>query len=336
MELDGPQSATEVLSTWPELLAVILDPRTTMAATAPREGGIVELAVSTEESVPLVRPVLPLRLDPTARIGVTLLLTSRPASVRLLEARGTGELALPVSLERAKGGAGAWLVQHASGDDDGLRLAYGTRYRLVVDGMSWSYATPPLPRAYLARGWRFGPTMRASDRAAFVRALATARPFARELVAQLDGGVTVHRRACDDADSSCAEYDESGAYSMSIAPADFVDTFAALRFVTLHELAHLVDYIGFDSGAYPAFRKLFRTSPRWRSCFPDETSETGCVDFSEVFADQFAYWATGLPADPTGGYGDPPLVVPEAFEKVLRAQWAFPPPWWRDPAAPVR
>ncbi len=115
-----------------------------------------------------------------------------------------------------------------------------------------------------------------------------------------------------------------------------MDTFADLRFVTLHEFGHIVDYVGLDAGAYPAFRTLFKASPRWRSCFPDDLSDTGCVESSEIFADQFAYWATGLPADPSGGCGDPPLADPAAFERILRAHYAFRPPLWRNPAVAQR
>jgi hypothetical protein len=313
-----------------QLRAVLLDPRTTLAATEPRAGGTVALSLLTDTSVPLDEPVLPLRLDPASPLGLVVLLPARPGSVRLLELRTTGEVALPLRLRRATGAGGASLVQ-LDGSEDGLRIAYATRYRLVVDGTSWSYETPALPRAYLVRSWRFGPTMRPRDRAAFLRALASAPPFARALVAQVDGAITVNRRACDAKDSSCAEYDRAGAYSMSIAPADFADSFADLRYVALHELGHLIDYVGLDTGAYGAFRTLFRTSPRWRNCFPDVMADSGCVDFAEILADQFAYWATGLRADPSGGYGDPPLVAPAKFEAVLRAQWAFRPPLWRNP-----
>lgn len=328
---DARLSAQEVMGSWPQLLAVLLDPRTTLASTEPRASGTVALSLHTDASLPLPRPVLPLRLDPASPLGVTVLLPARPRSVRLLETRPTGEVALPLELRRAAGAGGASLVQ-LDGSNDGLRIAYAMRYRLVVDGTSWMYATSALPRAYLARGWRFGPTMRPGDRAAFRRALASAPPFAHVLVAQLDGAITVDRRSCDMEDSSCAKYDESGAYSMSIAPANFADSFADLRYVVLHELAHLVDYVGLDSGAYGAFRSLFRTSPRWRGCFPNAAADRGCVDFAEILADQFAYWATELRADPGGGYGDPPLVASARFEAVLRAQWAFRPPLWRNPA----
>ena len=335
LEPDGTATVTEVMAAWPELLAWLLDPRTTQAALGERAGGTVALVLVTAETVPLVRPIVPARLDPGSPLGIALLLPSRPGSVRLLETRGADEVALRVKTLRAAGASGAWLAQ-LGGDTDGLRLAYATRYRLVVDGTSYSYLTRALPATFLGRSWQFDTTMRAADRAAFARALATAPPFARRLVAQLDGGIRVSRRACDSAESSCAEYLEDGSYTLSIAPADFADTFADLRFVTLHEFGHLVDYIGLDTGAYAAFRALFRTSPRWRSCFPDDGSDTGCVEFAEIFADQFAYWATGLPADPGGGYGDPPLVDPAAFERVLRAHYAFRPPLWRNPAVARR
>lgn len=335
VETDGTATATEVMAAWPKLLAWLLDPRTTQAVLAERAGGTVALQLVTNDTVPLVRPIVPALLDPGSPLGISLLLPARPGSVRLLETRGALEFELPVKTVRAAGSTGAWLAQ-LDGGSEGLRIAYSTRYRLVVDGVSYSYATGSLPSTFLGRSWQFDATMRSADRSAFVRALATAPPLARRLLAQLDGGVKVSRGACDDAESSCAEYLEDGSYRLSIAPVDFADTFADLRFVTLHELGHIVDYVGLDASAYPAFRALFRTSPHWRSCFPDDLSDTGCVEFSELLADQFAYWATGLPADPSGGYGDPPLASQAAFEQVLRAHYAFRPPLWRNPAAARR
>lgn len=327
---DG-DSALDAVATWPELLAVLLDPRTTAAATASLGGGGVSLALATSTDVPLVRAVVPAVLDPASPIAPTVLLASRPRSLRLFVQRGATEVALPLRVVRAQGEGGAWLAQ-LDGGPDGVRIGYSGRYRLEADGMSWSYATRALPAVFLARTWTFGPTIRPRDRQAFLRALATAPLFARRLIAQIDGAVRVERRACDNQDSSCAEYDDAGAYSLSVAPADFADTFADLRFVTFHEFAHLVDYLAFDQSSYAAFRTLFRKSPRWRSCFADDTSATGCVEFAEILADQFAYWATGLPADPSGGYGDPPLAARAAFEQLLRAQWLFRPPLFRNPA----
>ena len=335
VEPDGTATAAEVMAAWPELLAWLLDPRTTQAVIAEQPGGTVSLQLVTDTTVPLVQPIVPARLDPGSPLGVSLLLPARPLSVRLLETRGASEFELPVRTLRAAGGGGAWLAQLDAGTD-GLRLAYATRYRLVVDGTSYSYDTRALPATFLGRSWQFDPTMRAADRAVFRRALATAPPLARRLIAQLDGGVEVSRRACDNAESSCAEYLADGSYKLSIAPADFADTFADLRYVTLHEFGHIVDYVGLDASAYSAFRTLFRASPGWRSCFPDDASDTGCVVFSEILADQFAYWATGLPADPSGGYGDPPLASPAAFERILVAHYAFRPPLWRNPAVARR
>ena len=333
IEPDGGTATVDILGGWPELLAYVLDPRTTSAALEERADGAVSLILSIDDGLPLEEEVLPVRLAPSASSGIVLLAPRRPRQVRLLEERGGEEIAVPVSVDRVASAAGAWLVTiDAAGGDDGLRLAYGTRYSLVVDGTSWSYATPPLPQAFRSRSWRFGPSMRPKERAAWRRAIASAPAFARQVIAEVDGAVTVRRRACDEEESSCAEYDESGAYSVSIAPIDFRETFANLRFVTLHELAHIIDYIGLDEAAYRDFRALFRSSPRWRNCFPDDWSDTGCVPFSEILADQFACWATGLLADPSGGYGDPPLAAPADFEAVLREHWGFRPPAWRNPA----
>ena len=331
--VDPADGATplEAMGSWPQLLAVLFDPRTTVAATGAGASGAVELALLSDTSQPLPRPILPLRLDPASPFEPAVLLATRPRSLQLFETRGDSELLLPLAVTRVPGVGGAWLAQ-LQGDDDGVRVGYASRYRLVVDGVSHPYVTASLPQRFLARSWSFGPTLSAADRRRYKAALATAPAFARQLIATIDGAVHVERKACDDQDSSCAEFSEQGAYSISIAPADFADSFADLRFVTLHEFGHLVDYLAFDARSYAAFTSLFRRSPRWRTCFPDDTSSTGCVELAELIADQFAYWATGLRADPSGGYGDPPLADPVAFERVLRQQWAFRPPRYRNPA----
>ena len=331
--VDPADGATplEAMGTWPELLAVLFDPRTTVAATGPGDSGAVELALLSDTTLPLPRTILPLRLDPASPFAPAVLLATRPRSLQLFETRGGSELLLPLAVTRVQGVGGAWLAQ-LEGDDDGVRVGYASRYRLVVDGVSHPYVTAPLPQRFLTRSWSFGPTLSAADRRRYKAALATAPALARQLIATIDGAVRVERKACDDQDSSCAAFSEQGAYSISIAPADFEDSFDDLRFVTLHEFGHLVDYMAFDARSYAAFASLFLRSPRWQKCFPDDTSSTGCVELSEIIADQFAYWATGLRADPSGGYGDPPLVDPVAFETVLRQQWAFRPPLYRNPA----
>jgi hypothetical protein len=106
-----------------------------------------------------------------------------------------------------------------------------------------------------------------------------------------------------------------------------------LRFVAIHEIGHIVDFLGFDDQARAAFKALFQSSARWKACFPDPfANKHACLPFSEVFADQFAYWITGYPADPTGGYEDPPLVSRAAFGHLIGSQFAFRPPYWRNPA----
>lgn len=74
---------------------------------AQRAGGTVALQLVTNGAVPLVQPIVPRRLDPGSPLGVSLLLPARPQSMRLLEAGGSGEVALPVKTVRAAGGTGA-------------------------------------------------------------------------------------------------------------------------------------------------------------------------------------------------------------------------------------
>ena len=249
--------------------------------------------------------------------------------MRLWERRGSTAVLLTTKVARAVGLGGAALVDVGM-PGEGLQLAYGLSYRLALGSTSFSFQTLALPAAYLARSWMFTASMTPAARRAWLAAVAGAPPVARRILSEVDGAVAVSLRNCGaEAGDSCASVSDTGKYSVWLSPADLGDSDGG-RFVVLHELGHIVDYLGLDRTSYAAFRALFRRSPSWRSCFPDPGS--GCVPFAEVLADQFAFYATGESEDPTGGYGDPPLASRAAFERVLLAEYAFRPPWARNPA----
>jgi hypothetical protein len=331
---DAPQ-ASVALSRWPALAAALIDPRTTTVGVTPGSHNGVDVRLSGPTGPPPAALIAPQRYDPGSPLGLSFIspapLTSK---VTLTELRGSVPVSLPVVAYKAALSGGAQLVQVDVNNDDGLRIAYGASYRLDLGGTIIRFHTSPLPTAFLERTWTFDPSMTATARAEWARATGALSPQAERVLNEIDGAVTVSRRSCGGAGEggdSCATWvDVPLRYTVWISPYDF-SVPEATRFVALHELGHIVEFLGIDGAAYEAFRTLFAQSPSWRTCFPDQY-DGGCVPLTELFADQFAYWATGLPHDPEGGYGDPPLATTAAFGRVLAQQFAFRPPYWRNPA----
>jgi hypothetical protein len=244
-------------------------------------------------------------------------------------------IGLPVVAYKSPVPGGAQLVQVDVNNDDGLRLAYDTSYTLDLGGSVIRFRTTALPRAYLDRSWSFDSTMTPTARTQWAQATSTLSPFAARVLNEIDGAVTVSRKSCGggaESGDSCATWvDVPLRYTVWISPYDFGAP-NATRFVALHELGHIVEFLGLDSTGYAAFKALFERSPSWRGCFPDHFGDGHCVPLAEIFADQFAYWTTGFAHDPEGGYGDPPLASAADFGHVLAEQFAFRPPYWRNPA----
>jgi hypothetical protein len=91
------------------------------------------------------------------------------------------------------------------------------------------------------------------------------------------------------------------------------------RFLVRHELGHIVDFALVPEDLDAKFLALFRRSPAWKACFrPRAGSRDPCVPYMEIFADQFAYWASppGQP-DPSVTYGLPRLAAEADFQRIL-------------------
>ena len=175
--------------------------------------------------------------------------------------------------------------------------------------------------ARIDRGaWTLGMTW--AERTEFLASVAALRPQARMLVQRLDEHTTVRvlqRTSCG-VRTSCAigtivqEGDvRTGTYRLELFRGDMDGTLGA-RFLTVHELGHLVDYDALDDAGRAAFDRAFRASPKWRRCF---RHDGGCVDDAEVFADQFAMYALGETRSMTA-YAVPRLLTDAAFEGLLR------------------
>jgi hypothetical protein len=90
-----------------------------------------------------------------------------------------------------------------------------------------------------------------------------------------------------------------------------------------HEIGHVVDLVTLSDEADAAFADAFARGKRYRSCFAFGGS---CLDEAEVFAEQFAYWATGDRRS-RSSYDVPSLIGPKAFSRLI-AQHAHDSPWW--------
>ena len=330
--LDPTQTAGEALSEWPELAARLIDPRSVSIGISTDAKGALRIKFGQAGAF-ATGLVVPQRLDPADPLGFTFFSPDPIATVTLSELRGAQWVSLPVTINHADLGGPTDLVQLGSPSDDGLQIAYATRYRVTVDGQTFSYTSAPIPAPFRASTWSFTSTVSAASQAAWLNATGNLTPLAQRVIRAVDGSVLVSRRSCGGEDSCATWVQRPLQYTIWIDPVDFSEGGRNLRFVAIHEIGHIVDFLGFDDQSRAAFKALFQTSSRWKSCFVDPfSSKRACLPFSEIFADQFAYWITGYPADPTGGYEDPPLFNRATFGHLLAAQFALRPPYWRNPA----
>jgi hypothetical protein len=317
----GEQTPLEAIGNWTELLAQLIDPREQTVAARAGLGGVVQLELGQPRAGRLSGPIVPRRLDPALPIDLAVLLPARTAgAVTLAELRGSAWVDVPAQVDRAKGVLGSQVVDIAVD-----RPSYDTRYRLVVGGRTYTFHTASPSAAFVAKTWTFGPTMTPDAVATVDAAFAAAPPLVQELAGELDGAVTFELQGCvGDPEDSCMR-EVGNTFRIDLNPAD------ATAFTVMHEFGHVVDAIGLDVSGELAIQALFAGSPGWRDCF--FYRPLGCVQPEELFADQFAWWATAVsPVDVS--YGDPPLVQPDAFAALLSQQFAFRPGYAADPARP--
>lgn len=167
--------------------------------------------------------------------------------------------------------------------------------------------------------------MSSQQQVAFRAAIASAPELVRELTKGFDARTHVQvleRTQCGEL-HSCAigiVTDQDGvrtaSYSLEFLPED-LDGSGAARFLVLHEIGHLVDYEGITEEDAARFTTAFRASPAWKDCFPHDGE---CLASDELFADQFAIYATGAATSLTT-YATPRLLSDATFEALLRATY---------------
>jgi hypothetical protein len=153
-----------------------------------------------------------------------------------------------------------------------------------------------------AAGLRFAPTVTPADRAWVQTAIATARPEARRLIAEVDGMVTVHTGLDDASVMGLTQSGPTGfAVSLNTAQLDGLRRIDR-NVVVLHELGHVID-TALIPRALDA--QLDAGIPRGTSCGTGGPFGA-CAPTAERFADTFAKWSLGGAVSAVGaGYGIP-------------------------------
>lgn len=178
----------------------------------------------------------------------------------------------------------------------------------------------PEPRGTVLAAARFQ-GLSASDRAWIDSVVAAAPRTARDALRKVAPYLTIQRGAIEDAAGGNSASIELGA---GAAPRFVVayGPFTLLRggygaHMVLHELGHVVDNALLDDDERDALTGAWLTAPAWVDCYPQPTgSSSRCVPWTEIFAEQFAFYGTG-DLDMRTTYNVPPLLGRDRFGALL-------------------
>ena len=163
---------------------------------------------------------------------------------------------------------------------------------------------PEIDAATRAATLRFAPDVKPADRAWILGAVATARPEAQRLIAEVDGLIEIR---------TDLEHDEAVGLAQ-MRPGESILSFDVRTLngeraldrnvVVLHELGHVIDY---EIVSDDLVQELDGQIPRVGSCGDSKLLPMGaCTAIEERFADTFAKWALrGRISLAGSGYGIP-------------------------------
>jgi hypothetical protein len=163
--------------------------------------------------------------------------------------------------------------------------------------------TPEISDAERAATLRFAPTVTPNDRAWILAAVASARPEAQRLIAEVDGLIEAR-----------TDLDMPPAIGLARVAPDGISVNFDVRLlngdraldrnmVVLHELGHVVDYLLVDD---ELVAQLDAAIPRDGACRSALQDYGACTSTPERFADTFAKWALrGRFSLAGSGYGIP-------------------------------
>ena len=179
----------------------------------------------------------------------------------------------------------------------------GARFRLDAQAARRA-AAPLLPRADRAATFRFVAGTAPADRAAFLAAVAHARPPARRLIDLVDGLVDV--RVGPTGEPGALGVTESGGprYDVTVDLGRVAGIYGqrGIDRVVLHELGHVVDHALVSDDLMATLQAAI---PAGYGC--EQGTSGACATAAERFAESFAKWATGdIGVDLFIGYKVPP------------------------------
>lgn len=320
-----------ILDTLPWIRPLMLDPRATTITVEPGRAGVQVIAVAADTSSPAGRTVSWPR-DPVQPSGVGGLTVIAPAAahqtVQLLERRAGIYTPLASLTDAGDGFPGSRVFTAVSGET--LRLAYSTVYRIDTGAGSAVFTTAGINAQVRARGFAFH-GMTAVQKQTFSRAFVHVPALVKQIRASLDGaiGISADGASRCGAGLSCAGGSSAG-FHMWMNAQHLRSQFS--QFVVLHEFGHIVNFLGIDDKGMASFAQAFHRSPKWKSCFSHSLGQ--CPPLAEIFADQFAFYASGL-TNVRSGYGDPQLIARAAFGRLLARTFLIRSSGLYDPFAPA-
>jgi hypothetical protein len=206
----------------------------------------------------------------------------------------------------------------------GVSVRMPARRLLLVATALALLAAPSAAPAATLDGLQLSGSVRPADRQALRGALASARPAAQTLVR--DAGAAADVRVLTHVEPRWVSLMRvrRGRVELSFSRTHLHGLGARGRNQTVwHEIGHVVDLLFVSPAADDTFREAFARSANWRSCYRFAGQ---CMDDDEIFAEQFAFWATG---DRTSrsSYRIPPLIGPLGFGRIMAAEDTSA-PWW--------
>lgn len=200
------------------------------------------------------------------------------------------------------------------------------RVRPLLLAAALAGALTPAGAAHAAslEGLELAPSVRPADRQALRGALADGRLAARRLVRDAGAAADVRVRTHTQPRWASMMRTRRGRVELSFSRTHLHGLGRPARDQTVwHEIGHVVDLLFVSPAADDAFGEAFARSSRWRSCF---RFAGRCLDGDEVFAEQFAFWATG---DRTSrsAYRIPALIGPVSFGRIMAGEDSTA-PWW--------
>lgn len=193
-------------------------------------------------------------------------------------------------------------------------FAHSTRYRVG----NTTFKTTPLPRAIVKRKFKSARSMSYRYRKVMQSRFAQTPRAVRKAIGLIDGWTTLKTRGGGTSYTIFSgKTDVERPFALDYARSH-LGANATGKFITIHELGHLLDFTGLTYGGQRAFQSHFRKSRLWRSCYPGGSSM--CVPSEEILADQLAFGMGG--AGSYGTYGDPKMINVRQFNKLFGIWWA--------------